>query len=232
MKWENLKTSEEFIWISILIITLVTMIVGLIDESKFPEFSANNARYIYSAIFQGFAAILAITITAVMVTLQGLGNHIQNLENRIFRIIGKSLKEIHPIKLTDYKLYIDIQFKKDLEDNLLKNDDDDALKKIGINGLVSELQGYVDYVKEVTGHEKILKGHFFPALIIIIIIMVYSLTSLMIFVPDNQLEKIENSNRILYWGYVFTVYGICALAYFFVIILKTWQIRFKQGRMF
>ena len=64
------------------------IIVFALQQINLNDFPYDNARYAYSAIFQGYAAILALVLTAILVTFQNIHNQIYNIEERIYKILG------------------------------------------------------------------------------------------------------------------------------------------------
>ena len=95
----------------------ISILYPILLDIDLLEFPYDNARYAYSAIFQGFAAILAIMITAILITLQNIHAQRFAIEERIYKILGERHPEYIPklIKQTEK----DVRSKKFEEDFLM-----------------------------------------------------------------------------------------------------------------
>ncbi len=105
------------------VVVTISILYPILLHIDLLEFPYDNARYAYSAIFQGFAAILAIMITAILITLQNIHTQRFAIEERIYQILESRYPTYIPSTLT--------QINRDLDNTIFE----ERFKKYAIGNL-------------------------------------------------------------------------------------------------
>ena len=169
--------------------TISTMIILLslqqIDPNDFPY---DNARYAYSAIFQGYAAILALVLTAILVTFQNIHNQIYNVEERIYKILGI----FSPYIPDSIEIIEDYSNREKLKDKILSFEPyEDQLDKL--DGALTEIKHNFHFIDLLRRKSVLLTIYAKISIGLIVIVLLYSITALIIAVPTDPIQTtIEN----------------------------------------
>lgn len=156
-----------------------------IDPNDFPY---DNVRYAYSAIFQGYAAILALVLTAILITFQNIHNQIYNVEERIYKILGIFSPYI-PDSIEDIEDYSN---KKTLKEKILSYDPyQDQLNKL--DGALNEITFNFDFIDVLRRRSWVLTLYAKISIGLIVIVLLYSITALIIAVPTNPIQIIDET---------------------------------------
>ncbi len=200
---------------SIPAVWFVIMVFFVTDLSPYDE---QTARYTYSAIFQGFAAILAVSLTVVLIVLHYISNTIFNIEERIYEIIGKRVPKHIPISIESEETYVRHMFYHDM----LKTQQDTKITPSTCSEIENEV---LDLFRKrdvhICNRSSILR-RFKLILPMTIIVMSLGLISLVSATPGGE------SVHIAYLVYLYLILGIslCVtiwLAWFFYSIASRWN---------
>jgi len=215
-------------------VSFVFIITFVLFSPNEEEFHDETALYTYSAIFQGFAAILAISITIALVSRQSLSNQIYNIEERIFKIIGTSVPEYRPISLMNLEFYVREKFPEDFRKELKKRPQETLSEDLVI-GISDELRRMFLFIGKLSDNDKLVRETFTASLVLSVIVLIFSLTALVYVTPENNtIEYLSfadfqiNTNTILYLVFFVTAYSLIYLAHFFYGVMKAWVIRYSQ----
>lgn len=159
---------------------IIMLSLQRIDPNDFPY---DNARYAYSAIFQGYAAILALVLTAILVTFQNIHNQTYNIEERIYKILGIFSPYI-PDAIEDIEKHSN---KKTLKDKILSsNPYQEQLDKL--DNAICEIERNFDFVDLLRRRSFVLIIYAKISIGLIVIVLLYSITALIIAVPANSTQ--------------------------------------------
>ena len=217
--------SKPLLFCSILVIW-ITLITFFVDDTA--GYDVNSARYTHSAIFQGFAALLGISVTASLITLHFTSNSITSMEERIYKIIGKRAPDNHiPMPLEMEVHYITSGlFLSDLLKSSFEKDSHLRQHSGAARVLDREVKDLFTKIEQYKQYSIELKRSFKISLPILIFILASSLISLVFFTPnqeDSELMVILVSQKILYIVFGITAYSILILGYLFHKIIVQWN---------
>jgi len=233
---------------SIPIVISSLVLIGFLLFNAPETFPADNVRYTYSAIFQGFAAILALMVTAILITRQNMHSQKFSVEERIYKILGKRFDQYIPGTILEIKQEIESDaFQFDFQNHIENTTDfTPAKQKLLFDRIMGELRRKFNFLKQQQQHEKKLGKFFKISLGLIIVILIYSLTALLVAVPDNYtnpfFENDDQSNSesssfdnfLAFLISPFTIVFICAIlvlvsleifAFFIIEIGKIWNLK-------
>lgn len=197
---ESFSDLKNYIYVIPVVVPML-ILTSILFDVDILEFPYDNVRYAYSAIFQGFAAILAIMITAILITLQNIHAQRFSIEERIYKILGNRYPDYLPKSIN--KTEKDVRSKKFEEDFLMFLENEELKPITGENPLlplgqrissesqvriiINELRRKFDFLGEQHWYEKRLGRIFKISLGFIIVVIIYSLTAL-ILSPSNPSE--------------------------------------------
>ncbi len=245
---ESFSDLKNYIYV---IPVLVPMFIlnSILFDVDILEFPYDNVRYAYSAIFQGFAAILAIMITAILITLQNIHTQRFSIEERIYKILGDRYPEYVPKTLKQTEKYVrSKKFADDLWmflankahnqsdtssplDNKIPDYDErgNSSPPYVVMRITDELRRKFDFLGEQRKHEIKLRRIFKVSLGVIVVVIIYSLTAL-ILVPSNPSETqsplfIINPIHILIICAFLVFLALMIVMQFMVSILNVWKLK-------
>jgi len=164
---------------------ILTTVLLIISQDDFPS---DNARYAYSAIFQGFAAILALTVTAILITLQNMRQQRFLIEERIYKILGHRYSTYIPNTIQQIKREIKTKVFVQRFHVYVQSSTSGltpAQQDLLVNRVINELKRKFKFLDDQEKHEPKLRRIFVISVGLIVLIMIYSLTALIIVVPED-----------------------------------------------
>lgn len=209
----------------------VFVIVFALMDLNVSEFPYDNARYAYSAIFQGFAAILAIMITAILITFQNIHAQKFGIEERIYKILGNRYPTYIPSTLNQIKHDVDESiFKEKFLDHATNFTELTTPQQfLLVTRIIEEIKRKFDFLENQERHETYLRRVFIISLGLIVVIIIYSLTALVLVPTDGKSfeNSIININPIhALMILVFLVFmALMMIAQFMVSILNLWKLK-------
>ncbi len=219
--WSGFKMQVYAVPMAAAAIVLVTFLLNINPE----DFPYDNARYAYSAVFQGFAAIMAIMITAILITLQNIHSQKFGIEERIYKILGERYPTYIPDTIDQIELDIETPvFEEQFRRYVNENREEFTFAQAGllIHRVREELRRKFIFLNEQTIHTKKLRRIFKISLAWNIIILVYSLTALLIAVPSDSAPFTTGINPIhaIFICAILVLIALEMFAIFFVEIVK------------
>ncbi len=202
---ESLSDIKNYIYIFPVVFPIL-ILYPILSNFDLAEFPYDNVRYAYSAIFQGFAALLAIMITAILITFQNVHHQRFSIEERIYKILGNRYPEYIPKSIEETEK--DVRSKEFEEDFLiyLKNKEISITSKFSppffeeslspeslVRIITSELRRKFDFLEQQRWQENRLRRIFIISLGVSIVVIIYSLSAL-ILVPANPTETVSIVN--------------------------------------
>lgn len=229
--------NNQLVTFPFFIATLVLVMFHFILETPF---SPDNARYAYSAIFQGFAAILAISLTIILITLQNIHNQSFSIEERIYKIVGERLPTYIPKSIRTLESFVrDGGFMSRLSmylanPNLQSTTNEEGFpfgSKIPNPGQVAEsinneLIRKFNFLNQQKINEKRLKRLFKFSLGVNVIVLVYTMTSLVVAIPDTGVTDIIlfQPADALFIGLYLALIALGLTTQFFLLIVQIWKL--------
>jgi len=217
-------------------VTFVLFMTYTIFYSNDEKFSLVTSQYTYSAVFQGFAAILAITITVALVSLQSIGTQINTFEERVFRMIKESVPTYRITSMKDADVYIKTKFENEFRKELEKTPQERSISNIVIE-ITDEIKRLFKFIGIVETNEESIRRYFIYALLVSIIVLVLNLFALVYTADENEPSVYYefadfkfNQYTILYSIFYVTIYGIFSTSYFFYQVLKAWTTKYDPSR--
>ena len=205
-------------------LVLMNIVVISIVFLGINEFSLDNARYFYSAVFQGYAALLALVITAILVTLQNMNSQRYNIEEKVYKILKKHFSTYIFSTIEDLKQHMDSdewveKMTADMKVNIkiLLEDREKLISRT--NKLLHNRICYHDQLKK---HKSELNTLFRISLIMCILILFYSATALVFVNSDGILDV--SSFHILFVCLLLVINTIVVFSWYLFKIIKTWEI--------
>ncbi len=229
-------------------ITISILYPVLIDINLL-EFPYDNARYAYSAIFQGFAAILAIMITAILITLQNIHSQRFSIEERIHQILGSRYPTYIPDTFTQINRDLDNpSFEENFKKYAIGNLTEFTPSQCGlfVHRTIAELKRNFGFLAIQKWHESRLRRIFPISLGVIIVVIIYSLSALIIVPPnpseiqsiingtlvqatsDNILQNVFfklNPIYILIFAVILVLFALMIIMQFMMSILNIWKLK-------
>jgi len=215
-----------------MIVSFIFVSLYIIHNTNSDDFHEETALYAYSAIFQGFAAILAISVTVALVSLQSLAHQIRFIDEEMHEVLEKTVPQYRPLKFMNVEYYIKHEFVKDFRNELRDKPQKTSSQNL-VRGINGQLRRMVLFRKRLGINSALVKETFFSSIILSLVVLLFSLSALTFNTPENE-NKIYfeyadlkiNSYTILYCVYVVTVYSLIYSAVFFYRIVHAWVIRF------
>ena len=218
------KLQVDVIW-GWIIPVMITIIVYLIwIGSNIDNFPSDNARYFYSAVFQGFAALLALIITAILITLQNMNSQRYNIEERIYKILGKRFRTYIPGTI--------VEIKQDMSNALFNEEFTEYVKKnielplekqeLLVKRTTNELNGMFNYLDDLKKHKSDLRMFFALSALLSMLILFYSAIALILVDSDYILNV--NHSHVLFLGLFLVMITIEIFVMYLFKIIKTWNI--------
>ena len=200
----------------------ILAIIILIEMNQFPY---DNARYAYSAIFQGFAALLGIMITGVLITLQNIHTQKFNVEERIYNIMNSRFETHATGTIEEIGIQLkEERFKEAFLSHLKVNYSYSQSHTImGIT--ISFIQRNIEFLNEQEKHEKKLKLMFKISLGIGVIVLLFSLSALIIISPDSELIFGIDQINILIITVFLVTFSLIIIIYLMMELLKVWKLK-------
>ena len=188
------------------------------------EFPLDNARYFYSAVFQGFAALLALTLTAILVIFQNMNSQRSNIEGRIYKILDKRFPtyffdSIEGIKQDMQNKSFNTEFTACVKENTKFSPEDQVLLVKRITGELNNMFNYLDSWKE---HKSGLYMLFVLSALLSMSVLFSSAIAL-IFVDSDNVFGV-NPFCILFVVSSLVLIALIIFAVYFFKIIKTWKI--------
>jgi len=211
---------------SSILIIWITLIIFFVDDIT--DYDVDSARYTHSAIFQGFAALVGISVTASLITLHFTFNSITGMEERIYKIIGKRAPDNHipmPLEMEVHYITSGLFF-SDLLKSSFKENLDHRQRRGAARVLSREVYDLFAKIKQYKQNSIALKQSFKISLPILIFIILLSLIALVFFTPDQDNSEsgiILISQKVLYVIFGITVYSILSLGYLFHRVIVQWN---------
>ncbi len=230
-KKTNADESQRHIWICCFFIPLIIIILTFVFFTSNPDkFLLDNARYFYSAVFQGFAALLALILTAVLITLQNMNSQRYNTEERIYKILGKRFPTYIPGTIKKIKQYImdKPSFHRDFLACVKENSKISPEKhKSHVKEITNELDSMFAYLDDWEKSKYDLHKFFALSTFFNIVVLFYSAIALILVGPHDVLGV---SPCVILFGGLFLV---MATIIFFVLylfkIIKAWTTQPKNS---
>ena len=182
----------------------------------------DNAKYFYSAVFQGFAALLALAITAVLITLQNMNSQRHNIEERIYKILGKRAPAYIPGTIKEIE--------QDMEDCLLNTEFRAYVKKnsefplekqeLFVKRITNELKSMFAYLDYWENHKSDLHMFFGSTTLFNISVLFCSAIAL-IFADSHDVLGV-NSSFVLIFDLILVMITIEFLVLYIFKIIQAW----------
>ena len=206
------------------LITAMVLILVL-TASNSDEFSLDNARYFYSAVFQGFAALLALVITAILITLQNINSQIYNTEERIYKILGRRFPTYIPGTIKEIKQDMDkLSFHPDFLTCVKENSKLSPEKQRSlVDRITDELNSMFNYIYYLKNYKFRLHNFFALSTLFSMVILFYSATAL-IFVGSDDVLGVSHFD-ILFGGLFLVMITIVFFVLYLLEIIQAWNIQ-------
>lgn len=226
---DRLDIIPKPLWISIGIFVIMTVIFSLYDFDTL-YFPVTNVQYAYSAIFQGFAAILALVLTITLLSLQTANSVNFNTIQIIYKIVGKRDPKIIPLSISKIRQYVFRgDFRKSVAEQLPETVSEKRRPEIA-NSIQKELKTLFVFLDVQNRGIIIIKELFFPSLFICASLMIVTIVSLVFLTPDCKespegifcTQYVDIPSRMLYIVIASTLESIIFLTYFFNKVLRVW----------
>ena len=219
------KRPWHFLLASLIISIIIFLVLYFLIESISNNFPLDNARYFYSAVFQGFVALLALTITIVLITFQNMNLQRYNTEERIYKILGRRFPTYIPGTIKEIK--------QDMEDCSLHHEFVEYIKEntklslekheLHVKRITDELKSAFDYLDYWKKHKSNLDEFFVLSTSLSILVLFYNAIALLL-VGSYDVPSASPFD-ILFGGLFLVMATIIFFALSFFEIIKTWKIQ-------
>ena len=220
------KSRRRFLICLISIVLIITILAFALFTSNSNKFPLDNARYFYSAVFQGFAALLALILTAVLITLQNINSQIYNTEERIYKILGNRFPTYTPGTIKEIKQYMEklslfhLEFIECVKKNSKLSPEKHESHVKQITAELNSMFAYLDYWEE---HKSNLHHFFRLSTLSSMVVLFYSAAVMMFVGHDNVL--CINHPFILFLGLPLVMTTIVIFVLYLLEIIKAWTIQ-------
>ena len=218
---------RDIIILAVISISFLFVVMTYIDTNQFPY---DNIRYAYSAIFQGFSALLALTITSILITLQNIHSQKFSVEESIIKLLSVRFEEHVPGTINQIEKNIETEEFRNVFKSYLVNRMEHSEKQSGyiVEKTIEEIQRKIYFLNAMTKKEIELQIIFKISLGMISIVLLYTLTALIIIPSNPELIEIDPID-ILIIAVVLVLISLMILMKSMMDILYIWQ--FKPERI-
>ena len=195
------------------------------------EFNVENARYLYSAMFQGFAALLAITLTAVLITLQTMSTQKNSTEEQIYRTLESNYPS-YIIPATLETIAEDVN-DSNFEECFRKSLDDDPLDRtewqrdLLVDRTTARLKRNFAFLLKQEKHSKSLHMLFKISVVANTVVLLASLLALHGATPFSpswsDTVNYSFSEYVMTFCILAAVVTLISSAIYFFVIVKIWK---------
>ena len=223
LKKQLKKHLKHTIISTVILLLIMFVILTHINTKQFPY---DNIRYAYSAIFQGFSALLALTITSVLITLQNIHSQTFKVEEGIIRLLNFRFETHVPGTLDQIEKDIETkEFQIAFKSHLLNQvTDSNTQSNYIMRNTINEIQQKIYFLNAMMKKEKELELMFKISLCTISSVLLYSLVALII-IP-TKLESIEIVQiGILIIALVLVSTSLMVLIKILIDILDIWKFK-------
>ena len=219
IKMDKLWGALVCVFFSSVLLTILLLYLVLIASDPH-EFLLDNARYFYSAVFQGFAALLALILTAILITLQNMNSQRYNVEERVYKILENHFPTYVPDTIEGIK--------RNMQNDLFNTTFTACVKEksklppksqvLLVKRITNELNGMFNYFDDWKKHKSKLHGFFVASVLSSMFVLLYSVILLISVNSDTSLPF------TLFLGSSLVVITIGIFVIYLFQIIEAWRL--------